>query len=304
MRAPKRSSRRRSFDARVARLVLGLLLGTFLLAVTSRSAAAATPSLSILAPANDQVIGNGTPVIVSFAVANFVLVQPGRVGQVGGPTEGHVDLDVDGVYSRLLTRVEPVSLPLESGPHTIRLQLAQDNGTPLNPDVAASVRVVATQGPAVGTPTITIVSPKPGPTISHDLYVAVEVTNFTLVDAHGQPNAPNEGHVQLFLNGVLHQEPRAYDLGFIVDMPDGNSTITARLVNNDDTALNPDVSASVTVRILGAADPTPSEQVTAGVTLILAAILLVLLLRRRKAARRFAPPNEGSSDRPENIRDK
>ena len=298
MRAPKRSSRRRSFDARVARLALGLLLGTFLLAVTSRSAAAAGPSLSILAPANDQVIGNGTPVIVSFAVANFVLVQPGRVGQIGSPTEGHVDLYVDGVYSRLLTRVEPVTLPLESGPHTIRLQLVQDNGTPLNPDVVASVRVVATQGPAVGTPTITIVSPKPGPTISHDLYVAVEVTNFTLVDAHGQPNAPNEGHVQLFLNGVLHQEPRAYDLGFIVDMPDGNSTITARLVNNDDTALNPDVSASVTVRILGAADPTASEQVTAGVTLILAVILLVLLLRRRKAARRFAPTNERSSDRP------
>ena len=298
MRAAMRSSRRRSFHARVARLALCLLLGTFLLAVTSPSAAAAGPSLSILAPANDQVIGNGTPVIVSFAVANFVLVQPGRVGQVGGPTEGHVDLYVDGVYSRLLTRVEPVSLPLESGPHTIRLQLAQDNGTPLNPDVAASVRVVATQGPAVGTPTITIVSPKPGPTISHDLYVAVEVTNFTLVDAHGQPNAPNEGHVQLFLNGVLHQEPRAYDLGFIVDMPDGNSTITARLVNNDDTPLNPNVSASVTVRILGAADPTASEQVTAGVTLILAGILLVLLLRRRKAARRFAPTNERSSDRP------
>ena len=298
MRAAMRSSRRRSFHARVARLALCLLLGTFLLAVTSPSAAAAGPSLSILTPANDQVIGNGTPVIVSFAVANFVLVQPGRVGQVGGPTEGHVDLDVDGVYSRLLTRVEPVSLPLESGPHTIRLRLVQDNGTPLNPDVVASVRVVATQGPAVGTPTITIVSPKPGPTISHDLYVAVEVTNFTLVDAHGQPNAPNEGHVQLFLNGVLHQEPRAYDLGFIVDMPDGNSTITARLVNNDDTPLNPDVSASVTVRILGAADPTASEQVTAGVTLILAVILLVLLLRRRKAARRFAPTNERSSDRP------
>ncbi len=303
-RAPMRKAVRRSSPKGAAPVGLCVLLGMFLLAVTSPSAAAAGPSLSILTPAKDQVIGNGTPVIVSFAVANFVLVQPGRVGQVGSPTEGHVDLYVDGVYSRLLTRVEPVSLPLESGPHTIRLQLVQDNGTPLNPDVVASVRVVATQGPAVGTPTITIVSPKPGPTISHDLYVAVEVTNFTLVDAHGQPNAPNEGHIQLFLNGVLHQEPRAYDLGFIVDMPDGNSTITARLVNNDDTPLNPNVSASVTVRILGAADPTASEQVTAGVTLILAAILLVLLLRRRKAARRFAPPNERLSDRPENIRDK
>src|SRR3989475_8451843 len=298
VRAHMRPSHGRSSNGRMAQLGLCLLLGIFLFAVTSPLGAAAVPSLSILTPANDQVIGNGTPVIVSFAVANFVLVQPGRVGQVGSPTEGHVDLYLDGVYSRLLTRVEPISLPLESGLHTIRLQLVQDNGTPLNPDVFASVRFIATHGPAVGTPTITIVSPKPGPTISHDLYFAVEVTNFTLVDPHGQPNAPNEGHVELFLNGVLHQEPRASALGFIVDMPDGNNTVIARLVNNDNAPLNPDVSASVTVRILGAADPTASEQVTAGVTLILAVILLVLLLRRRKAARQFAPPNERSSDRP------
>ena len=294
MRVPMRTARRRSSPKGAATFALSVFLGIFLFALTSPSAAAAGPSLSILAPANDQVVGNGTPVIVSFAVANFTLVQPGRVGQVGGPTEGHVDVYVDGVYSRLLTRVEPFSLPLESGPHTIRLRLVQDNGTPLTPDVFASVRVVATHGPAVGTPTIMIVSPKPGPTISHDLYVAVAVTNFTLVDPYGQANAPNEGHVQLFLNGVLHQEPRAYDLGFIVDMPDGNGTITARLVNNDNTPLNPDVSASVTVRILGAADPTPSEQVTAAVSLILAVILIVLLLRRRKAARRVAQPNEKS----------
>ena len=287
---------RRSADRRAVLLGVTVLLGIVVFVVASPSAVAAGPSLSILAPTNDQIVGNGTPVIVSFAVANFVLVQPGRVGQVAGPSEGHVDLYLDGVYSRLLTRVEPVSLPLESGPHTIRLELVQDNGTALN--VSASVRVITTHGPAVGTPTITIVSPKPGPTISHDLYFALEVTNFTLVDAHGQPNAPNEGHVQLFLNGVLHQEPRAYDLGFIVDMPDGNSTVIARLVNNDNTPLTPDVSASVTVRILGAADPTASEEVTAGVTLILAAILVVLLLRRRRAARRFAPPNEESSDRP------
>src|SRR3989441_11622437 len=289
-----RPSHGRSSNGRMAQLGLCLLLGIFLFAVTSPLGAAAVPSLSILTPANDQVIGNGTPVIVSFAVANFVLVQPGRVGQVGSPTEGHVDLYLDGVYSRLLTRVEPISLPFESGLHTIRLQLVQDNGTPLSPDVSASVRIVATHGPAVGTPTITIVSPQPRPTIAHDVYFAVEVTNFTLVDSYGQPNAPNEGHVQLFLNGVFNQEPRAYDLGFIVDMPDGSNTVTARIVNNDNTPLKPAASASVTIRILGAPDPTGSEQVTGGLSLILALILVVLLLRRRKAARRVTQPNENT----------
>lgn len=265
-----------------------VLLGIFLLAIASPAVSAATPTLSILSPANGQILGNGTPVIVSFAVSNFGLVQPGRVGQAVGPTEGHVDLYVDGAYAQILTRVEPIVLPLGSGPHTIRIRLVQSDGTPLSPDVNASVRVVMTQGPAEGTPTITIVSPRPGPTIAHDVYVAIEVTNFALVDPHGQPNAPNEGHVQLFLNGVFNQEPRAYDLGFIVDIPDGSNTVTARLVNNDNTPLSPNVSATVTIYVQGAPDPIGSERTNLAVLLLLGLILLVMLVRRRKAVARFS----------------
>src|SRR5207249_8835621 len=123
-----------------------------------------------------------TPVIVSFAISNFALVQPGRVGQTVNPTEGHVDLYVDGAYSRLLTRVEPISLSLPSGPHGIRLQLVQSDGSPLAPDVSASVRVLTTHGPAVGTPTIANVRPTPGAETGHDVNLAVDVTNFSLVD--------------------------------------------------------------------------------------------------------------------------
>src|SRR5438046_8362688 len=110
---------------------------------------AAGPSLSILSPVNDQVIGNGTPVIVHFAVSNFALVQPGRVGQTVNPTEGHVDMYVDGAYSRLLTTVAPISVSLPSGPHGIRLHLVQSHGPPLTPDVSSSGRVLPTHGPAV-----------------------------------------------------------------------------------------------------------------------------------------------------------
>jgi len=255
---------------------------------------AAGPSLSILSPVNDQVVGNGTPVTVHFAVSNFALVQPGRVGQTVNPTEGHVDMYVDGAYSRLLTRVEPISLSLESGPHLIRLQLVQSNGSLLTPDVSASVRVLTTHGPAVGTPTIAIVWPKPAAETGHDVYFAVVVTNFTFVDAHGQPNAPNEGHLQLVLNGVI-QEPRAYDLGFIVDMPDGDNAVTARLVNNDNTPLSPDVSTSVMFHIAGPPDPIGSEQLTGSVSGILAVILVVLLSRRRKAAARFSNAKDRTS---------
>ena len=274
------------------------LLGILLLTVASSPVAAAGPSLAVLSPANDQVIGNGTPVVVVFAVSNFTLVQPGRVGQIVGPTEGHVDVYVDASYVQMITRVVPISLTLGSGSHTIRLQLVASDGTPLVPDVSASVRVVATHGPAVGNPRITIVSPSPGQVTGHDVYFAVQVSNFTLVDAHGQPNAPNEGHVQFLVEGTFQQEPRAYQDAFIVDMRDGNNTVTARLVNNDNTPLNPDVSATVTIRVKGAPDPIGSEEATGGISLILAVILIVLLLRRRTAARRVAPPNDKSSDRP------
>ena len=272
-----------------AAAVLPLLLFSCIVGFAT-PVAAAGPTLSILSPTNDQVIGNGTPVGVLFAVSNFSLVPPGRVGQTVNASEGHVDVYVDGAYARLLARIEPLSLSLGSGPHTIRLQLVRNDGSPLAPDVSASVRVVVTHGPASGTPTIAIVWPKPGAETGHDVYFALAVTNFSLVDASGQPNAPNEGHVQLFLNGAFSQEPRADDLGFIVDLPDGDNTVTARLVNNDNTALSPDVSASVTFHIAGAPDPINSERLTGSVSLLLAAILIDLLVRRRKALARFADP--------------
>ncbi|HYT01201.1 MAG TPA: hypothetical protein VEO20_11130 [Thermoplasmata archaeon] len=274
--------------SRRASLVTLALLGLLVIAIASPPVAAASPTLTILSPSNDAVIGNGTPVVVAFAVSNFVLVQPGRVGRVVSPTEGHMDVYVDGSYSQMVTRVAPISLPLESGPHAIRLQLVTSDGAPLSPDVNASVRITATHGPAVGNPGIRIVSPIPGQLTGHDVYFAVQLANFTWVDAHGQPNAPNEGHVQFFLGGTFQQEPRAYQDAFVVDMHDGNNTVTARLVNNDGTPLTPDVSATVTIFVKGAPDPRASEEFTAGVSVALALILAVLIVRRRKAVARVA----------------
>ncbi len=267
--------------------MLGLLVGVLLMASAAPPAAAAAPTLVVTSPADNAVIGNGTPAVVTFRVTDFVLVQPGQVGQIVSPTEGHVDVYLDGVYARLITRVEPISLTLTSGPHVIRLQLVQSDGAALIPDVSAIVHVVATQGPASGTPSIQIVSPRPGEATGHDVYVFVAVSNFTLVEALGQPNAPNEGHIQLFRGGVFQQDLGPYGSGFLVDLPDGNSTITARLVNNDYSPLSPDVSAGVTIRVKQTPDPGPSEEITGGLSLILASILAVLLYRRRVAARQI-----------------
>lgn len=267
-----------------------LLAGLLSTSLSSPTVRAQAPSLTITSPANDAVIGNGSPVIVTFALSDFVLVQPGRVGQVVSPNEGYLDVYVDGQYARLITRVEPVRLALDSGPHTIRLQLKSSDGAPLNPDVSDSIAVVATEGPAAGVPEIEITFPREGARTGHDVYIAVVLANFTLVDPNGRPNAPNEGHLQILVRGVYEQELSRYEPAFVVDMADGENDITVRLVNNDGTPLNPDVFATTTIQV-GASTTLP-QVVSFGVTVLLVYILIVLLMRRRRAARRLAAEQE------------
>ncbi len=275
-----------------AQFVLLVLLATMVAVPFASPAAAAGPTLAILSPANNAVIGNGTPVVVTFNVSSFVFVQPGRVGQVVSPNEGHLDVFVDGQYVRLIIQVEPILLSLDSGAHTILLQLKGNDGLPLTPDVSASITVMVTHGPAAGLPAVTIAFPQTGTGSGHDVYVAAVVRNFTLVDPRGRQNAPNEGHLMILLNGNYQEELSRYEPAFVVDMPDGDNTITVRLVNNDGTSLTPDVSASTTVHVKAATATLP-EILNLGITVVLIYILIVLILRRRKASARLkAQQNE------------
>src|SRR5437879_10824495 len=147
MRRP-RDPRRRTGSKRPRSAVASLPLLTCLSAfsLSTSSARAAAPSLAIVSPADRAIAANGTPVIVRFLVSDFVLVQPGRLGQVVAPNEGHLNVFVDGAMARLLVRVEPIVLPLASGPPTILLRLAGDDGAPLSPARSASPRRAARQG--------------------------------------------------------------------------------------------------------------------------------------------------------------
>lgn len=268
-----------------------LLACMLALPFAGQSASAAGPSLAIVSPANNSVIGNGSPVIVTFSVSNFVLVQPGRVGQVANPSEGHVNVTVDGQLVRLMTQIEPIVLQLDSGSHPIVLQLRNSNGSALIPDVRASITVVVTHGPAGGKPELSILFPPSGSSSGHDVYVAVTIRNFTLVDPHGRPNAPNEGHLLVQVGGLYQQELARYEPAFVVDMPDGDNNITVFLVNNDNSKLTPAVSDTTTVHIKTATATLP-EILNLGLTVVLIWILIVLVRRRRKASERLASRNE------------
>jgi len=276
-------------------LALGVLTSLLLASIVSSPAAAAAPSLTIVSPTDGVVIGNGTRVLVQFLVSNFAFVQPGRVGQIASPNEGHANVLLDAQLVRLLTDVEPFSLPLISGPHLIRIQLVADNGTALNPDVSASVHVVATQGPGAGVPRITILSPRPAESTGHGIYVSYRIENFTLVEPRGQPNAPNEGHVQLLVEKQVVMEVIQYEPVLLVSLPEGDITISARLVNNDNTPLNPDATSNVLIHVVASSAVSLPLVSNGGVALLLAFILVVLILRRQKVVGR--PPNNRGGNR-------
>jgi len=284
---PHKSAATSVAEARPRSITLTLFALASLLGVSLSSSpvAAAAPTVTIVSPTDGSVIANGTPVVVHFAVSNFAFVQPGRVGQIGSPNEGHANVFLDAQYVRLLTDVEPFSLPLTSGSHAIRIRLVADNGTALNPDVSASVSVVATQGPGGGVPRVDILSPTPFESTGHGIYVSYRIQNFTLVEPRGQPNAPNEGHVQLLVERKVVMEVVQYEPVLLVSLPEGDIAIGVRLANNDDTVLaNPSASATVPIHVVASSAVSLPLVSNGGVALLLAFILVVLILRRRKVA--------------------
>src|SRR2546428_501800 len=154
----RRISPKRDFHLRRSRstvLSLLLLAGVLALPLLTSPARAATPTLTIVSPADGAVFGNGTPVIVRFLLSDFSLVQPGRVGQVAAPNEGHLRVFADGALARLVVQVEPaflVSLP--DGDHDLTMRLVNNDDTPLSPDVSATTNFHVTASTSATLPLV------------------------------------------------------------------------------------------------------------------------------------------------------
>ncbi|HWM53588.1 MAG TPA: hypothetical protein VNP71_10555 [Thermoplasmata archaeon] len=273
------------FSMRTAALALAGVLIVLVFGLSMPGVRAAGPTLTIVSPADHVVIGNGTSVAVIFVVSDFNLTPPGTGGPGPSPTEGHVDVYVDGVLTIAVSQ-ETIDLSLASGTYTILLRLVSDNGTALSPDVTSSITVTVTQGPAVGTPRIQIsyveiTYPTPGLVLGRDVTISFRVTDFALVPpGRGEP-VPNEGHVAVFLDGVYYMSVMAFRPIPFSDLVDGEHTVTVRLVDDAGQALTPDASDSVTFRIQFAAivDINPYLSIT---QIVLAgAIFIVLFYRQR-----------------------
>jgi hypothetical protein len=96
--------------------------------------------------------------IVSFAVHNFTLVNPGTTSDVNTTTtggtahnEGHIHVWVDGHYITIWTRVDGIPLTLSSGTHTIRLDLVNDFHQTFSPGINATTTVTVLDSPLQAT---------------------------------------------------------------------------------------------------------------------------------------------------------
>ncbi len=267
-------------NARIFVLVLAaigmLVSGGF---PASYARGAAPPTLSIVSPADNAIIGNGTPVIVVFAVTDFNLTDPGT--GTASPDVGHVDVFVDGQRTAVAS-VNTVALQLPSGSHAIRLQLVTDNGSALNPDVSASVVVMVTQGPAGGEPGISIPYPREGARVGTDLTVSFRITNFALVPPGGPAGVTNEGHIRVILDDAFYAELTAY-APLHLNLKDGPHNLTLQLVDDAYAPLNPDVAVSVhfTVQaLLGRVTPFDATLYLAAVNVVLGLAILAAIYRK------------------------
>jgi len=242
--------------------------------------AAGPPTILIVSPANNAVIGNGLPITVVFNTTNFNLTDPGTAG--GDPNAGHVEVFVDSALFEV-TSDATVVLSLSSGTHALRLRLVDDNGTGFTPDVSASVTVISTTGPAVGVPAITITYPLEGQSRGPDTAVSFRLANFSLVPPGGAPNVPNEGHIEIYLDATFYQELSVYEPTHFSDLSEGDHIATLRLVDNAHNPLTPDVSASVHfhVRAPGIFDISPELALINGILAGVVILVLFYPLRRK-----------------------
>ena len=270
-------------NARIFALIvamIGMLVASGIPASNGRGAP--VPTLSIVSPTPNAVMGNGTPVAVVFAVTNFNLTEPGN--GTSSPNSGHVDVFVDGALTAKAS-VNTIVLALPSGPHTIRLRLVTDNGSALNPDVTASVAVMVTQGPAGGAPGLSIFYPREGALLGTDSTISFQVTNFAVVPPGGPAGVPNEGHVRVLLDRVYYAD--LTDIAPLhLNLKDGPHNVTLQLVGNGGSPLNPDVRVSlhITVQALvGRVTPFDATPFLALANLLIGLGILAAIYRKVEA---------------------
>jgi plastocyanin len=259
--------------------VLLPLLGTLLITALFAGCTSTnyqTPTLTISQPQNGETI-HVSDITIIVQVQNFNLVD--KLGQSNVAGEGHLHYFYDvtapttpnqpattaaGTYVAT-TDTSHTWTNVPNGMHEFSVELVNNDHTPLNPPVVSTVMITVQNTSGQTTPQISITQPSAGESLPEGtIAVAVDVTNFNLVNNLGQPNVAGEGHIHYFLDvtpPTTAGQPAIPPQGSIwaatanttytfTNVSTGPHTIAVELVNNDHTPLQPPVTASVMFTVM------------------------------------------------------
>jgi hypothetical protein len=206
----------------------------------------------------NSVTLNVTPAGYTFSCAD--------AGKPNEPTVGHYHVELDhALVNMFCTPSTSISMQnVDPGKHTLTVIPATNSHDEL---IDAAVSMDFTYQPSTslppiaasanpGTPSIQILSPKPGSTVSGDFVVKVAITNFTVSNAlFGKPNLTGYGHWHLNVDSTTAgMMGMATMLGMSgTDMlqastkglSPGPHTFFALLVDNQHAPLNPPIVAQI-----------------------------------------------------------
>ncbi|WP_332450740.1 cupredoxin domain-containing protein [Methanoculleus sp.] len=141
---------------------------------------------------------------------------------------------------------------------------------------SAQTPAVATAGNVTNETNVTITSPEENASVAAgNVTVDVNLTNFTLVEPTGQPNAPGEGHLHYYLDAPIPTNASAPAIpatgGYVIstnlsytweNVTAGEHNFSVQVVNNDHTPLIPLVFETVNVTVGGNATGNATGNVT------------------------------------------
>ncbi|HEX9709038.1 MAG TPA: hypothetical protein VGB42_03605 [Candidatus Thermoplasmatota archaeon] len=184
-------------------------------------------------------------------LATNITFNPGAIGGAPAPGEGHYHAWLDGVLLGPSTDI-PIELTrLPEGPHTLVVELRQNNHAPLSPRVVdwTLFTVVA------GAPRVTILSPADGTTLdSSSAELRVDVTNFVVdAGAVGGTNVAGTGHYHVLLDGSYFWFGATEFFNLTRLTPGESYLVRVELHNNDHTLRVPAVWDEVQLTVAAGA---------------------------------------------------
>lgn len=150
----------------------------------------------------------------------------------------------------------------------------------------AFAQAAASPTPVTGAPKIVVITPQPGQTIYGDkIPILFSVTGLQLTDYNTNSYiTPGQGHIDVWLDDPNPTKDTAKmvitDNTIYSDVPAGNHTLRAELVNNDHSSLTPPevVTVSFKTAPVGSPAPAPSSTFDKNTALIILVVVALVIL--------------------------